>query len=77
LAAKVIFAHLAIGESQRLQGSCRVSLSTFRYQAAIAFPNLIITKNDRHSRKIESPKTIAILKFNQQDNDDRTLKVIG
>jgi hypothetical protein len=31
LAAKVIFAHLAIGESQRLQGSCRV------------FPSIAIT----------------------------------
>lgn len=42
----------------------------------IAFPNLIITKNDRYSQKIDSPKMIAHLKFNQQDNSvaERTAK---
>jgi hypothetical protein len=48
----------------------------------MAFPNLIITKNDRYSRKIDSPKMIALLKskmiavlrFNQQDDGDRTTR---
>ncbi len=38
----------------------------------MAFPNLIITKNDRYSRKIDSPKMIVVLKFNPQENGDRT-----
>jgi hypothetical protein len=42
----------------------------------------VITKNDRHSRKTDSPKMIAlsqakmraVLNFNQEDDGDRTLK---
>ncbi|MGL5033655.1 MAG: hypothetical protein ACRC6M_07635 [Microcystaceae cyanobacterium] len=43
---------------------------------AILRHNQLIFNCDRPSRKIDSPKMIAVLKFNQQEDSDRAMKMI-